>query len=256
MATDAPHDVPKLVSGRKVLLFSAVFLLVATFLATWGTLRWVESDLSHVPTLQWANRQDWHTLRVQWVELVPPPGPRPPFESKYRNILIDAAPEQLDAVATLAGVSDVAEASDLRAMLEAHPDVFYGWYLLGLAEQQAGDGDTAEQAFARATKLAPAALVIPFQNDAGGPAADLILPLIVIHCGQKRDGELDDSVRLIYRNVTTDAQGQVYLPVYSVPCLVAEVQAPAGTTVVTPWPGWFTFPGQAGQVPAAEVRER
>ena len=226
---------PRTVSGKKVLLVSVLMCLHGTLAAVVLSLWWVQSRPRPAAELVWAERAAWPSSRVQWVSL-DTDGHTPPFERRYRTpIRPNLPPPERKFIAMLAQAARESRGREAAAG-KRH---FYSHYLGGQYE--------------KAIALAPKVLTFRFMDQGGRSVVGLAIGTVEIAFAQWQAGQLDDSLRLVFPDLVTDARGQIYLPVYDSECRATDLPQPPEIQIKYPPDYWFTFPGRIGALPSAVV---
>lgn len=266
MIDDATPSVPRdpaeqgrRIDGRWVLLTLAVLAALVPFMV-WRTLRWVEARHAAAPPLQWSQRGDWPHIPVRSSTLQATGIGRLLGGGDWRNIPFHLTePEEASVLALreLAMAPDFA-ADEVRrsieAQLEQQPDSFYGHYLLATWHRLHGHADAARAHYNRAFALAPVVLRQPYVTPDGDPAAGLELGAIELECNRIEFGQLDTSLTLVYPELVTDQQGEVFLPAYRTVYRLTARPHPTGYDADYPELKWFEAPAQVATLPPVVVR--
>lgn len=144
----------------------------------------------------------------------------------------------------------------LEAILTEHPQLFHADSLLALWHRRRGNKDLAEQHMQQALKKAPVILVQRFQFADGSPLVGSAIREIQIECNRVQKGSLDPSLKLTFFDLTTDADGCVYLPVYRTIYRLYSIAHPEGFALELPRLGWFETRSKVGILPAATVARK
>jgi len=204
-------------------------------------------------TLDYADRATWEPMPTATILLEEPPRyMRGPYGSKVPKelpfTLSPAAERQLrrySAAATLDPPVRIDEVPLERPTPEGI-DHYVHW-LLAHGAMLDGQGDThREDYLLQAYQAAPAALVLQYLTPGDQPFANQPVGDIELAFARKADNVLDDSLRLLYPDNTTDALGRVYLPVFDTPLQVSVKPDPPGHAADYPFDGWLIFPGEIG----------
>ncbi len=252
---------PGLVSGKKVLFNTLLACGAGLFLLVWVTLRWVEMQITPPAPLAWAERAEWVTPPVNFTRLQKQPGPDPPFQRVRKNLDFEVEPDEEEMVRQLAvlawAMEDAGDRRDaIAAEASAFPSAFYPWYVLASWEARHGDGAATDGLIESAFARAPAVVTMKFIDELDRPMAGLRLGTIEIACARLKDRVLNQNLRLVYPDLTTDERGMIYLPIYATPSRTTVLPQPEGYEMIYDWEGWFEFPGQTGTLPPVLVRKR
>jgi hypothetical protein len=144
---------------------------------------------------------------------------------------------------------------DLEEILKARPDLFYAEYLLGHWHRLRGESEQARRWLRRAYEHAPAILIQRYRYTDGRPVAASHL-IVGIECNRVEHGALNPTPELHFGQLTTDADGCVYLPVYRTVYRRGTYSWPADHEVQTARLGWFETAGRIGEMPVFECRRR
>lgn len=147
--------------------------------------------------------------------------------------------------------------SDLKAILNEHPKLFYAEYLLARWYQMQDESDEEARTLLRkAYEHAPAILVQRFAYADGQPLADAKIQTMEIECNRAKGGSLDPSLQLVFPDLRTDGGGAVYLPVYRTVYRRAGYSYPPDHDTETDTLGWFETRGKLAQMPLIRCRLR
>lgn len=255
-----------LVAGKLVLLvmFASAALVPAL---VWLTLRWVQADLAiDHPPMSWAHRASWPSPPIKRTTLEQPRRSYGYHEPKGRwrdsgFQISDGAESDIGRCLAVAGLADPERdwihSPNVRRGLEEvaadRPDLFYPPYLLGTWHRRARHEQEADPYYERAFALAPAVLKQRFVGTCGQPLARFKVGTIEIACDRVIDGELDQTLRLVYPDLVTDEQGWVYLPVYHTVLRLSVLPQLPGLAVQYGIDGWFEFSGRIGALKPAVI---
>ena len=265
-ATYSPRDPHPTVSGKKILLGSAIGCVVL-FFVVWASLRTVEHDLSHSrETLVWADRVDWIAPTAIVTTLVKPNAANAQYtynKPRYRDPGFAIPPEEQQKVlacAELARSPEFTGDTTRRSVLQhaVGPPHFYAQFLLATWHNVNRDSSRANELYQQAFELAPKVLVIQYHDPNGRPVADLELGTIEIGCDRVVDDgtRLDQRLVLAYPMQQTDAAGRIYLPVYDTTYRPVTLPQPVGYNIhYRPKEGWFSLPSRLGAIHAVVLQE-
>ncbi len=249
MNPEPPEHEPRGFSGKKVLLISLVACIAIPLVAFYIPVLLIESNKTPEAALDWAQRGTWEIVPTRPRVLRWGDTPRPPFEGREVDELPFAITEQ-EATEVMAW----SDAADTPHDGSAEPTGFYTHYLSGRRAAEAGQDDAAQRHFEQAFAAAPQVLVWRFTDPDGEPFANRRVGTIELVMMRMRDGELDDTLRLRYPRLETDARGRVWLPVYATVYSLGDgtrwaegIQVDHGLTP------WFESPGKVGSLPDAVV---
>lgn len=256
---------PRGVSGKKVLLISLIACVAIPFVAFFIPVLMIESGKEPAAALDWSQRDTWEIVPVRSRVLRWGDTPRPPFEGREVSELpFEVSLQEASAVYDLASIARQwnetgKDPATIQRSLDA--ETFYQHYLFGRWHARNGDPELAEQHLTRAYSLAPKALVWRFVDQTGRPLADQPIGDIELIMVRLHDDKLNEGLRLVYPDMTTDGDGRVWLPVYD----TVYAFGTWGASEMTGLPNkvaiehestqWFESPGQVGSLPDAVVRE-
>lgn len=242
------QDKPGLLSGKVVLLASALILILVVPTATWLTLRMVERDVKR-QALVWSERASWQLLPVRFSSLDKSGFLQPPGDAPLRDTDFLLQPEQQSKVmAAVALLRDqAADSAAMEQMADRLGETPGGFYVSYVAGRVATDPEKRERYMAKAFEQAPAALVLRFVNEQGEPKANWPVGDLTLMHAQIDDAKLDNSLRLLYPDMVTDQTGMVYLPMFAAPVKLIDKPQAQGLDIA--WPiedYWMTWPGIVG----------
>jgi len=259
-APDAPRaERPNLVSGKFV-PWSLLAVALLTLAIVWPTLRWIESRPVAAEPLDWAQRDEWPRPPVKVAEIERSVTAQTYGGGPFRDFALALTPEQEVAVHELAalarsdGFANAASRETLKAAATRHPDLFYPHYLLGRWLGLAGRDDAARESLARAFRLAPHALRLTVVDHDGRPVSGLTLGDLEIVCLRSDGHILDQTLRLVFPDVTPDDQGRIHVPLLDAVCRLAETPEPRGYRASYPDPGFFKLPMQTAALDPIVLR--
>ena len=154
--------------------------------------------------------------------------------------------------------------AELQAVAAEHPWLFYPPYLIGTWHRLHGDHAAADRWYEQAYHLAPAVLKVRYRTPGGQPVEGLELGTFEITCDRVIDdpeteifdGELDQTLKLVYPALATGQRGAVYLPVFHTVYRATKVPEPKGIEIAyRQLEGWFQFPGRIGSPKPATVTQ-
>ncbi|MCA9059900.1 MAG: hypothetical protein KDA85_15440, partial [Planctomycetaceae bacterium] len=137
----------------------------------------------------------------------------------------------------------------LETMLERRPQFFYVQHLLGTWHRRNGDLAQAKQLLESALKNAPVVLTQRYRAGDGTPLTELPIEEMEIECNQVHNHSLDPSLRLGFIDLTTDAQGEISVPVYDTVYRLSMRAHPRGYDTDMQRLGWFRSRARIGQLP-------
>jgi hypothetical protein len=256
------HRTSPTITGRQFLAGSALGCVVL-FFVVWGTIRSVEQHVrDNRPVLTWVDRESWHAPAVIQATLVKPNAANVQYtynKPRYRDPGFVISPEEEAAVLAYAklaadpGFTDLSN-EDFFYGLADSSQYFYAKYLLATRYSLGNDSEkSAPNLYQQATDLAPKIIVIRYTDAQGNPVPDLKLDRIEIGCDRvtNEGTSLNQRLVLIYPNLTTDATGRVYLPVYDTTYRLVYLSQPDGYQITyTPNEGWFKLPTRLGTINA------
>ncbi|MCC6680208.1 MAG: hypothetical protein IT445_04815 [Phycisphaeraceae bacterium] len=264
-ATEPSQEKPGLIRGKYVL---------AGLLLTLAIVAWAWREVDHrvrqslaidTAPLLWDERATWPTPPVSHTTLEKPVSnyAPAPTQEKWRTVTlhISALEEQtIKRCAELAAgdhFTEQATGDELAAIVEQYPypKMFYPRWLLAQWQSLHGEEAVAADNFRGAFADAPAVLIVPYVDPAGVAAADLSVGTIVIACDQADGKTIDQTLKLVYPGLNTDATGRVYLPLYHTMLRAADLPQPPGYQCHYSSYQWFEFPGRvAGLRPAVVTK--
>lgn len=144
----------------------------------------------------------------------------------------------------------------IEAIAAEQPDLFYAHYLLGTWYRVNGDAARADELYEKAFALAPAAIKLCFVDPGDQGVGDLKVGAMEITFDRVIDGELDQTLKLVYPHLVTDAAGYVYLPTFHSVYRFTALPEIEGHNVRYSLEGWYQFPGKVGAPRPAMVWPR
>lgn len=269
------RDKGNLINGKWVLLATLVLLPVVVLTVAMIAHLLTQSLQRNQPPINWHDRQQWVSSPVLNVELekvgfLNPPGTT---ELRDRPFALDEAEESIvkQAAALVHDEHDprtpaVGNGNEhvppftsenvhtaLLALVEKKPTLFYPRYLLARWHDLHDDAEASAAAYEQAMNDAPAALVMRFVDSANQPMPNFHVGTLHLRFARIHDGQLDDSLVLVYPDMTTDELGQLYLPVYRGAMRLISPPQPTGYRVNYPHSAWFECVGRIGRLPPAVV---
>ncbi len=264
-----------LIDGRYVIamLFLTVVVLPAI---VWGTLQWVRTELAiEQPPLSWAQRADWPSPPISRTSLERPASTMgySHDKGKWEDLAFQVSTREEQVIkrcAAIAGTvpdahatgdgqvptfSSAAARDELESFVQQHPQMFYPRYLLGTWHRLFGDAEAAAPHYEQAFAHAPAVVKQRYVDPADEPLGSFYVGTWELACDRVIDGELDQTLKLLYPELETDASGWVYLPVYDTVYRATKLPEPPGYRVRYQISGWFRFPGRLGTLKRAVVLE-
>lgn len=251
------HDKPGLINGKLILLALGLTLVAcaAFWVVTNALVR--ESLAIQEEPLHYAQRASWptppvkHTTMELPISNYAPSGP----QEKWKKINLELSPLERDLIdesATLAGsdgFTDDATRARLVEITDRYPRLWYPRWLLGHWHALHGTTDEADRLFNEVFKLAPATLMIPYENPAGRAMVDLPVGTITLACDQADGKTIDQTMHLVYPQLVTDDAGRVYLPVFHTILRFVDFTEPAGYHAhLGSDYQWFEYPGKVAQL--------
>lgn len=249
--------------GRQNVMIVSVAVGVAAMVL--ATLR--AEDAVDSPVLQsvrrWAARHDCQAQEIARTTLESPLG----LGGAWRNLpfTLDQA-EEADAKSCIAlarktrslfnGKSEFSEPATriaLEDILKRRPGYFYAEFLLASWHRNSGDPLEAARLLDSAYQHAPVIVVQRFALADGSPLADTPIASFALECNRVENHSLDPSLKLLYYDLRTDADGCIYLPVYNTVYRSDDMASPDGYTVNFPKLGWFETSRKVGLLPVATV---
>lgn len=255
-------DAPRGISGKKVLLISLIACVAIPFVAFFVPVLLIESNKTPDAALDWSQRETWEIVPTRPRVLRWGDTPRPPFEGREVSELpFELSAEDASVVNDLALLAQNWDRDRRRLPTFGPPPEsadFYYDYLMGRSfSVERGRNQSADRLLADAYRQAPKVLVWRFVDDAGKPLVDRNVGTIELVVVRLRDDVMDESLRLVYPDLTTDADGRVLLPVYDTVCSLGDSTRWAeGIAVEHELTRWFESPGRVGALPDAVVVER
>lgn len=239
------------------LLLAGVLIVIAL-----GVWLWQSGAMSY-----WNSPADWRGVGVSQTTLEQTGWRKYVYGGAWRDLPFDLSPaEQRDLGrcqklaarrgVTIGGVNQFADEAigpELEAIVRQRPDLFYGTYTLAKWYELHGEQAKADELYRRAYAAAPVILVQRYEYPDGTPAAGLHVQSYAVECNRVKKGSLDPSLKLSYWDLTTDADGCIYLPAYKTVYRTDAMSHPDGLPTVYPRLGWFEFRGKVGILPAAVV---
>ncbi|MFW6061069.1 MAG: hypothetical protein ACODAQ_12885 [Phycisphaeraceae bacterium] len=260
--THAPHTEPaphhRRIRGKWVLL--ALALMVAAIMSVgWLALRYTAAVMDQQPPLSWRDRADWPRRPVRETTLNASAISAMFSGDQWRelNLTVPTAEEeavqQLAALASAGSFDDEATRQRITAIREDHPDLFYADYLLATWHRLHDNDDRAATLYQQAFRTAPRAIQQQYIDGRNRELPDLPVGQLTVIC-YRSDGErVDESLRLVFPALRTDARGFIHLPVYRTIYSIVDREPPPGHRVTDLDPPVFQFPGQVGTLEAALV---
>lgn len=259
----SPHqrDRRGLFAGRFVLLVLGL-VVIAVMVSGWMVLRFSTAVMDERPALSWAERADWPQRPVRETTLAASGVQRLFTGAEWRELSLSVPEAEERAVAELAELArseaftQDATRDRIEQLLAEQPELFYASYLLATWHRVHGNDAEAEAHYQRAFAEAPGALRQPFVTPHYQGLSHLEVGSIEIVCYRATAGEVDDTLRLVFPELETDANGHIAVPVYKSVLRIAERDEPAGLEARHADPEHFQFPGRIGTLPAAMVADR
>ncbi|MFA9476896.1 hypothetical protein ACERK3_01185 [Phycisphaerales bacterium AB-hyl4] len=264
MTSDHPER-GRPVKGVWVLLalFGGALLLVP--LATWATLRWVESGLIETPRLNWNDRERWRNTPVRWTTVerqgLAVSANRGPWRELDFNLSSheEAVLRQCIVLARMA--EDDLEAftqpgmgSMLQQLARQAPQSFYPSYLLGTWHRLRGESEPANAAYRASFERAHGVVKQRYVTTDNQPLAGQVVGTFELSHARSDGQRLDDTLVLVYPALETDRRGFVYLPVYDTLYRISRPPQPTDYHVRYDAETWFDFPDRVGTLRPAVVR--
>lgn len=141
----------------------------------------------------------------------------------------------------------------LEEILARRPGYFYAEFVLATWYRDHGDVKEAARLLDLAYQHAPVIVVQRYELADGTPLANTPIQSFALECNRIQQGYLDPSLQLEYRNLRTDAQGCIYLPVYNTVYRCNDMAFPDGYSVDFPRLGWFEASRKVAVLPTAKV---
>lgn len=262
---DIPPSRGRGISGKWVLLALIGGALIVVPVATWATLRWVESGLIETPRLNWHSRERWPSPTVRWTTVERQGLQLSSDAGRWRELAFNLDDHDLAVTEMCLDLARRAEADreafiepavggTLRQLAGQAGDNFYPHYLLGTWHRLRGDEDLADASYRHAFQLAHGAIKQRYVTPAGQPVADLAVGTFEIVHARSDGHELDESLVLVYPALVTDADGYVYLPVHETLYRIHRAPEPGAGEAVYDMEQWFDFPDRVGTLRPAVVR--
>lgn len=152
---------------------------------------------------------------------------------------------------------DDAARKELEAVLAKRPGFFYAEYLLGVWHTKNGDAAAGQRYHEQAFEHAPVVLVQTYLFPDGRPLVGANVRWFEIECNRVQKGSIDPSLKLMFYDLVTDAQGQMAVPVYDTVYRHTTVSHPTAPPqeLKTNYPtlGWFEPTSKRSLLPAATV---
>ena len=257
MSQSPPEHRPRGISGKKVLLISLIACVAIPFVAFFIPVLMIESNKQPPAALDWSQREDWEIVPVRSRVLRWGDTPRPPFEGREVSELpFDLPLEIIDLNQKLAekarGTASIGSIIKPGTLSD-----FYAAYLIGRNPSWLNDDlPSLEMEPTASYTMAPKVLVWRFVDLENQPFANKPVGTIELVMTRLKDDVLDESLRLVYPDLTTDADGRVWLPVYdTVYSLGNGTRWAEGLEVEPGLTRWFESPGKVGALPDAVVRD-
>jgi len=258
MAAAPPTPTPKLASGKLVVLLTLLgFAAIGVAFYLMGQYFSAHPIAPEADTLDYADRAAWEPMPTTTILLVEPPNyMRGPYGSKIPKELPFTLTESEEF--ELLALDQVAR--DLRTeSLPSRDEPAIKWYEQWVYaawrrhQPQIAIDQMLNRSHENSIANAPAVLVLQYLTPDDQPFASQPIGDIELTFARKADDVLDDSLRMLYPDNTTDDLGRVYLPVFDTPLKVSVKPTPPGHTADYPFDGWLIFPGNLGTPPPITV---
>ncbi len=141
---------------------------------------------------------------------------------------------------------------ELEGMVWEMPEFFYGEFLLAMWHREHGDAGESERLLKASYEHAPVILVQKYQYEDGEPIEGARIQDFEIECNRVKKGGLDPSLGLRFRDLATDDDGCIYVPVYDTVYRRYSASLPKGYNIAYPTLGWFSSRGKVGLMPVAK----
>jgi|GEM_PF-2657276 beta-lactamase regulating signal transducer with metallopeptidase domain len=146
----------------------------------------------------------------------------------------------------------------LEAVLKQRPGYFYAQYLLGSWHRMNGNLEEGRRLTEQALRTAPAVLTqrCHFGND--DPLVGVEIPRMEIECNRVRDadGAINQTLKLTFIGLITDANGEIHMPVYDTVYRLSSRSYPAGYDTESKSLGFFETNARIGVIPHVLVWKR
>ncbi len=259
--SDTTRDKPGLIRGKVVLAGLLLTLVIVALLWREVDHRVRQSLAIDTAPLRWDQRAGWPTPPVSHTTLEKPVSnyAPAPTQEKWRTVTLDISPLEEQTIKRCAELAasdsftEQATGDELQSIVAQYPypKMFYPRWLLAQWQSLHGEETVAAANFQQAFTDAPAVLIVPYVDTTGTAIADLEIGTIVIACDRADGKSVDQTLKLVYPKLTTDAAGRVYLPVYHTMLRAADLPQPPGYQCRYGSYQWFEFPGRvAGLRPA------
>ncbi|MEQ9410984.1 MAG: M56 family metallopeptidase [Fuerstiella sp.] len=144
---------------------------------------------------------------------------------------------------------DVETREILDDILKRHPDFFYAQHMLATWHRRNGNPAMAKELFAKAFENAPVILSQRYKSGDGTPITGLEIDAIAIECNRVKNRSIDQSLELSFVDLTTDAKGEIRVPVYDTVFRLSSRSIPRGYSTEMPRLGFFEAKSRVGQLP-------
>ncbi len=141
---------------------------------------------------------------------------------------------------------------ELEAVLSENPEFFYCEFLLGMWHRDHGDKEIGKELIKKACEHAPVILVQKYQDENGEAIAGLEIQNYNIECNRVKKGYLNPDLVVKFRDLVTDEDGCVYVPVYDTVYRLTSASLPEGYNISYPKLGWFKSKSKVGLMPVAK----
>jgi beta-lactamase regulating signal transducer with metallopeptidase domain/ankyrin repeat protein len=140
---------------------------------------------------------------------------------------------------------------ELEAVLSEWPGFFYPEFLLGMWHRDYGDKAVGKEFIKKAYEHAPVILVQKYQDENGEPLSGLRIQTYDIECNKVRKRSLSQC-NLKFRDLVTDENGCIYVPVYDTVYRIYSTSFPSGYNIAYPTLGFFKAKSKVALMPTAK----
>lgn len=144
---------------------------------------------------------------------------------------------------------DVETRETLDGILKRRPNFFYAQHLLATWHRRNGNLETAQQLLTSAFEHAPVILSQRFKSGDGTPISGLEIEETAIECNRVKNRSIDQSLKLTFIDLATDANGEIQVPVYDTVFRLGSRSIPRGYSTEMPRLGFFEAKSRVGQLP-------
>ena len=207
------------------------------------------------------DRDDWMKPTERWKAKAIKETSLNSFFGGWKNLSFEISAEEEQSVKRCTTLfvrwydmeADVAENArkELESVLAERPEFFYAEFLLGMWHRDYGDKQVGTELIKKAYEHAPVILVQKYQDEDGQPIAGLEIQNYHIECNKVKKGSLSQ-FDLKFRDLITDDDGCVYVPVYDTVYRTNGKTLPSDYNIAYPTLGFFKTRSKVALMPIAK----